>query len=384
MSVQDLGISIVAKTPIWSGNQRTVDANLVRKANAYEHELLANGGYWACSFDFAANKSDIEDWLQNGVGREITVRNEAQTIIWNGVVNVVNINMGALTLVRGPLLDITNQLQVIYQTVTYNTNPPVGGQRQQGGLASNAASQALYGTLHTTLSGGVGNSEEMDQFRDVYIAERAWPATSINFNLGNSGQPSIKLECVGFAQLLDKQPYVQIINSGTENASTKMQNILTANADGLYTDFTRIQANTLQVPQYENDQNTAWSLIKDTVARGDTSDNRWIFRIEDERVPRYAPAPTTVEYTYRSADQEPRLLDLGGSRVLPWNIRPGKWVMVTDLLIGGDLITPLAQDLRTTFIESVRYSSVWGLQLNGSKETRLQQQMNKLGLGGTF
>ena len=236
----------------------------------------------------------------------------------------------------------------------------------------------------TFLSGGVGNSGEMDAFRNVYLAERAWPQTSINFNLTESSEPAVRLECVGYVQLLEKQPYVQIVNSGTENASAKIENVLTANADGLYTDFSNIQTNTIQVPQFENEQNTAWSVIKDTVARGDSSNDRWVFRVEGEQVPYYEPAPTAVEYTYRLAEVEPKIQAVGGGRILPWNVRPGKWVMVTDFLIGGDITDPLALDPRISFIESVRYSSVWGLQLNGSKETRLSQQMAKLGFGGSF
>lgn len=382
--VADSGISIVASTPIWQSSQREIDSNLAKKASGYEHELLANGGYWACNFDLHGSKNDLEGWLRDGVGRDIKVRNEAQELIWKGVVNLVTITMGAVTLVRGPLLEITNQLQVVYQTVSYNTNPPVGGQRQQGGLALNAASQEKYGTLMTFLSGGVGNPDEMDAFRDVYLAERAWPQTSINFNLSDSADPKVRLECVGYAQLLEKYPYVQIVNSGRENASTKIQNILTANPDSLYSDFNKIQTNTLQVPQFENEQNTAWSIIRDVVARGDSSNNRWLFRIEGEQIPHYEPAPTTAEYFYRITDKEPQIQNAAHERIAPWNVRPGKWVQVTDFLIGGDVTDPINLDPRTSFIESVRYSSVWGLQLNGSKETRLAQQMAKLGLGGTF
>lgn len=384
MSVSSLGISISAKASVWQSSQRLAENNLERRTSEYEHEILANGGFWSCRFTFKTSLIQTEEWFRDGVGREIVVRNEAQSVIWEGVVNVVSITAGAVSLQRGPLLDITNQLQVVYQTVSYNTNPPVGGQRQQGGVKQNTDSMALYGTLHTYLSGGVGSSDEMDNFGDNYINERAWPQVSINFNLTDSSEPSVTLECVGYAQLLNKDPYVQIANSGTENASTKIQNVLAANSDSLYTNFGSISTNTIQVPQYENEQNMAWSIIKDVVARGDSSGNRWLFGIEGERIPYYKLAPTAIEYYYKLTDKEPKVTDTAGSRILPWNVKPGKWIMVSDFLIGQSLTDPLALDPRTSFIESVRYSSVWGLQLNGSKDTKLAQQMARLGFAGAI
>lgn len=379
MSMQDLGISITARTPIWGGNQRDVDTQLHRKLTSYSHELLANGGYWAAEMEFAANATFAEDWYQHGVGREIIVRNSAGTIIFQGVVNLVTITAGAVTFKRGLLLEITNELELVYLTAAYNTNPPIGGQRQVTAVVSNPTSQAMYGTLHTTLSGGAGSADEMEHVRDMYLADRAWPPTSIDFNLSSSAVPTVKLEVVGYVQFLDKVPYVQTTNAGTENASTKIQNVLTADPNGFWTDFSHIQTNTLQVPQYENEQNTAWSVIKDVVARGDGS-GRWVFRVEGDQIPYYEAAPTAVEYTYRLTDQEPQI-NRGSERVEPWDVRPGKWIMVTDLLIGADLLD-LEKDPRTSFIESVRYSSVWGMQINGSKDGRLSQQIAKLGLGG--
>lgn len=380
--LSDMGISITARTPIFSGTQRNVDTNLHRELTSYSHELLANGGYWASDIEFAANKPLAEDWLARGVGRDIIVRNSAGTLIFRGVVNVVTATVGGVEFTRGTLLEITNQLQVIYQTVVYQTNPPVGGSRQQGGLKSNAASQDAYGVMHTYLSGGVGNTLEMDAFGDNFINERSQLQSGLLFNLAATAVPTIKLEIIGYVQLMAKYPYVQIVNSGTENASTKIQNILMADPNGLYTDFSKIQVNTTQVPQFENEQADAWEILKDVVARGDGSGNRWVFRIMGDLVPYYEPAPTAVEYTYKIADKEPRLSTKSG-RVDPWDVKPGKWTMVTDWLI-GDAVADLERDPRTSFIESVRYSSVWGLQIDGSKDGRLGQQMAKLGLGGTF
>jgi hypothetical protein len=136
------------------------------------------------------------------------------------------------------------------------------------------------------------------------------------------------------------------------------------------------------VKQYLNDNAAAWSLIQGLVARGDSSDNRYIFGIYNGRVPTYEAIPTDFEYQQRLSDPAQRVETPQGIEVKPWDVTAGKWLFVPDFLIGQVQPTDLRLDPRMIFIESLTYTMPWGLSIQGGKTDKLSQKLAKLGLGG--
>lgn len=376
-------LPISAFQPLIAGNA-LVDDTLGSQVEGYSHEIYANGGYWSAGFTIRDNKSAVEDWFSNGLNRHIEVYNVGRAKIWEGFVNQIKLTMGSLSAVRGPVLDIANRVQVVYQTISYNTVPPIAGNRAVTDVINDTASQAIYGILEETLNGGTGLTAEMAQVAAVYLAENSNPETSQSINIGNSQTPAVQIECLGYVHLFNKYYYTETANGGTETIRAKLQNVMADDPNALFsTDYSMIAANAATVGQYEDDEQKAWSIIKDLVARGDGSNNRYTFGIYNGRRATYAAVPTTIYYEHRIADrgQEVQLASTGAT-VFPWDVTAAQWLFLPDFLIGTSPQADLKLDSRNVFLESVRYTSPWGLELSGGKVSKLPQILAKRGLGG--
>ena len=376
----NMGICIIAKEPLWVGSA-VVDPLISWKAGGYQHETGANGGYLSARFELVDNITALEDWFINGLGRHIEVYSPQLDLIWAGFVNTIRYSIGGVQSTHGPLMDVVNRLAVTYRTITYNTNPPIGGIEAATPQSNNTTSQARFGILEGVLSGGSGTATEMAQVRDTYLAENAWPQVSNNLNLSRANDLSMSIEVLGYWHLLSKY-YYNDNNTGTENASTKIQNIFDADPNGLFTDFNLIEANTLQFAQFDQTNDSrADGLAKGVVVRGDASDNRWLVGVTGQQRPYYKAVPTAVEYYHRLSDPAQWVTLANGSLVYPWDVKPGKWLQIADFLTSDR--TALRQDSRKVFIERVSYTAPWGLSLSGGKAGTINQRLAKLGLGGT-
>lgn len=374
------GLSIVARSPLWSDETAVIDSALGFKASGYSHEIQANGGYWSASIEFADHLPAVWEWLSNGVGRHIDVYGSNLEKIWEGCVNRVRVTAGPVSAESGPLLDIANYVKVVYQTVTYNTNPPVGGQRATSDPTQDTDSQALYGRLEAILNAGTGTAVQMAEIQATYLAEYKNPDRSLKVSTGG-GEPTISLECIGYGQLLSKY-YYDDTGTGTQNASAKLQAVLEADPNGLYTTFSGIETNTTQVSQFDGEERTAWDAIRGIVALGDGSANRSIFGVLEDRIPYYKSIPTTIDYTMQLSDPGQWVLDSAGNRVYPWQVQAGKWLQITDMIPGETGGTSLRTNPRNVFIENVKYSTPWKLSINGGKVGSIGQLLARLGTGG--
>ncbi len=357
--------------------------SLTDQISTYQHTIQAMGGYWMANFAISGDQSLVEDWLESGIGRHVKVYDHALNIMWEGFVNRVIGSVGSLSMVRGPLLDVANRTNLVYSTVDTSTNPPTVGIRARAGIVEDATSQGAYGVLETYLSSGGATPTEATEARNNYLAERKDPKTTQTVVLGRTAEPVMRVECLGYVHWFTKYVYNQTANSGTADLSTKLRNVIGAQLNTIIdTSYNDITTNTIPVKRYENDDKTAWDLLKSLVALGDTADDRYLFGVYADRMPVYEEAPTDIEYLLRLADPEQRVESAAGERVMPWNVLPGKWLMFSDLLIGRIQSTNLRLDPRAMFIESVNYTVPWGLTMLGGDTDKLSQKLAKLGLAG--
>lgn len=379
-----LSLSIVVEQPVWGSD---VDQDITEivsdQINDYGHELAADGGYISADFQINDNQANIEAWLER-LGYDVTAYSDGLDEVFNGFVNEVEVSLGGVTLRVGPLLEISNKVAVTYKTVTYNTNHPVGGVQTTSSYASDTTSQTRYSVLEQIVSGGEGTATEMEQLRDTLLAEMAIPITTQDLNVGRPAEPSVKVSVRGYRDLLDRFFYSNSA-SGTVNLSAKIVDIL-GDSPTVTFNTDRIDTNPLQVPNYAEGEKTGLGMIRDIVAKGDASDNRYTFGIYAGQAAVYEQIPSTVYYTHALGDAEQVIaLEGTGSRVYPWNVKPGRWLMVTDFLVGRGApatVEELRKDPRAIFIESVRYSAPWGISINGGRVGKLNQKLAKLGLGG--
>lgn len=379
----NFALSIIAYQPIWVGSS-VVDDGIAFREDSYSHEILANGGYDKSSFTITDRQTKLEDWYENGLGRHIEIFNESLQKIGEYFVNEVKINLGGFSATRGPLLNVRNRVTAVYQTASYNTNPPIGGVQARTSTANNTDSQGLYGIREITLDVGEGRTQtEAEQVRDTYLQEYKDPETTESLSPGAGSGPNVEVVCLGYYHLLD-YIYSQTASTGTQNLSAKLQAILAADVNSIFsTDYSSITANTLAVPRYDDEESEAWSIIQDLVARGDSSDNRYIFQILNERKAYYNAIPTTFEYQYALSDPQQKIEKYGaGYRIFPWNVEAGRWVLVSDFLVGSTTPPNIRQDKRAIFIESVSFSAAYGLDIKGGKVQSLPQKIARLGMGG--
>jgi hypothetical protein len=352
------------------------------RVDDWQHEIRAVGGYWSGQFTLRDSQERIEEWME-GLGRRIVVQDEAGVVIWEGFVNRVRIGAGPLVVERGPLTDICNSVKVVYSELDDSVNPPVLGDTVFSTAAEDTDSQTLYGEIAKTLAVGGVTQAEAEQTRDTYLVENAYPETTANFSLGGGDAFSVTVECLGYVHWLDLYQYNQEADTGSITLSAKIQDALGADPNGfISTDYSRIETNSLNVPDYEARDLSAWGIIKDLVAKGDSSDNRYNFGIYENRVALYEQIPTSIEYQIRLRDPEQRIENIVGGRVKPWNVLPGKWAYFPDFLIGGRRDYALQEDPRALFIESVIFRTPREVQLNGVKVSTIQQKINRLGLSG--
>ncbi len=382
MSALQEGISVVVKNSIFEDTVILVDDSLALRASGLSTTSQADGGYWSANVQFQASEAEVSDWISQGVGRDITFHNAAGVVVWNGIVNSVSADWGGLSLKSGDFLELANQVTVNYQAVTYNTNPPVGGSKQTVTDAIDLDSQGRYGVQAEVVNAGAGGVTDAEQYRDRFIAERAFPDTSVSFSLQNSNSPSITIECVGYAQLLSR-PLYGTSATGRVNASAKVSSLFALDPNGIFPDTSAIDENTLQVPAFENGEKRLFEVLQSTTALGDASFNRWISGIGAIRKPYYREAVQEVTYTYLLADTEPRIEGKNRSYVFPWDVQAGKWMFLSGVLENLPTMDDFSKDPRYIFIEDVSWSAVWGLDINGGRVFKSSQILAQMGLGGS-
>ena len=375
-------LSAEVKDPLWKSGGGLLFDNLAPDTNSYSHEIAANGGFMSAEFSIPANQVDAESWI-DGLGRHIEVYDESLSLVWAGFVNEIEIVLGQFTVRRGPLLEVDNKVDVNYQTITYNTNGPIGGDPATTGFSSDTDSQDIYAIQENIISGGSIDSTQASELLGTYLAENSLPQTSQDLSLGSgSGEVSVRLSCLGYFHFLKRYYYTQVATAALGNLNTKLETVLTADPNSIFsTDYNKVAANTLQVTTYEDGKANAHDIIMAMVNLGDAADSRYTFGVYDDQRALYAAIPTSHEYEHRLADDAMRILDLAGNEVTPWRVRPSKWLFVSDFLVGSPTPASLREDPRMVFIESVRYNAPYGISISGGKTDKFAQKLARFGLG---
>ena len=393
------GISIVAYNPSINPSAGTyiprfevADGNLISKIQSYSHEKDNEFGYKTISITLGDQRAKLDDWYENGIGRHIEVYNEAGEIIHAGFVNRVTLTSNAMQASRGPLIDICNRCSVMYTPITdTSVSPPLTGAEKSTIIADDVDSQFKYGIIEKVLSGGQllddGTTDEAEDYRDRFLNENREPNTGDKgLSIGNSGDTAIQLEILGYYAWLDLYIY-STITTGTIIVSNKIISAISSDPNGIFsTDYSFIETNNLLTAAYDNENNTAKTVIENLVSRGnDTDDNRRIFGVFERETIKYSTIPDEFEYYYSlsSRDQNIRVYNSGngGQIVRHWNIEPGKWLFISDFLPGRFTdITNKKDDPRAMFIESISFSAPHGVSLNGVGINELPQYLAKLGV----
>jgi hypothetical protein len=346
---------------------------------SWRHETRAMGGYWSATSTQADNLTRAEEWLADGLGRHVEVHDEALNLVWEGFVDSVSIDVGGLNVTRGPLLNVANKVKLLYSTI--DTSDGGFGARASTAYAEDATSQARYGVIHKILSAGGLSQTNAEQIRDTYLAQNKTPETTSRFTLAGQDNVRLSIELLGYVHMQTIYPFASS-TTGNGNLSTRLAAILDDDPNGLFSSANAsIATNTVQVSQWEDDDPMAWEAIKGLVAMGDANDARYLYGVYGGRRVVYEAAPAAYTYRREIAAQGDIETIVGGT-VKPWAVKPGRWLLFPDFLVGRSQPSDLRQDPRAMFIERVVFSLPRGLQLDGSKVSTVEQKIARLGLMG--
>lgn len=377
-------LALIARDPLWTGSDLVIDDDLAFKVDAIQAVWTAIGGYWSLNFSLRANQATIEDWLESGLGRDITLYSPTLLPIWEGAVNQVSGNIGAMSQGRGPLLDAPNRVKTIYSTVDTSVIPPAVGVREDVAFANDTDAQVRNGIIERVISVGGATATTAAQIRDTRLADLAEPKSSETDNLGSATETHVNIECLGYVHWF-KTFVFNSTTTGDQDASAKLQAVITADPNSLLsTDFANIATNTTPVGAWENSDRQAWSIIKGLVALGDVSNNRYVLGVYRDRKIHYNAVPETPKFQRTLADPGQWLELFGsGGQLDPWDVEPGEWTFYTDLFTGRSQPAVLRTDPRYLFIEQGTFDAPWSLVMQGGEVNRGDQLLAKLGLGGT-
>lgn len=384
---QSLGLTIeyyqpAIDLPASYDPEGTYLGTLATEVSSYGHSTGAFGGYLAASLGLQLPRNRVDEWLAYGLNRTIVVYNPNLTRIWEGFVNQVTVNLGPLTVTRGPLLDIGNRVSVNYTQIANTTDarPSTTGQAVTP-IADDPASQLLYGIVERVENGGQLTDADALALRATFLAENAWPAIPEAFSSAAS-EPGVTLECLGHLAKLNTVVFNDA-TAGFVSVSTKLAAILDADPNLLFSSANAdLYLNPLIVPAADEQDRMALAVIQELVALGGAGAARTLWGAYNNRRIAYALAPTTIEYNYALADPGMRITTPPGLLVRPWDVLPGRFCLYTDFLIGATIPGVLRSDPRCQFIEQANFTAPYDLTLDGSRVSTIPQMLAQYGLAG--
>jgi len=136
---------------------------------------------------------------------------------------------------------------------------------------------------------------------------------------------------------------------------------------------------TTLVPAYEDRNRIAWPVIRELLGYGDYLARQYNWGIYADRKVRFEVAPEEIEYLVSVSDVGRGYTTPEGGRVEEYNLLPGKWLLITDVLVGYEAPT-LRRNPRAMFIDAVQYDAESGATLNPGKFGTIKQQLARIGL----
>lgn len=372
-----------ASTYSYNPTGRLITDALEHSITQYGHDMDAEVGFKGAALTIEDNPGQIEDWIDNGLNRHIAVYNPAGDVVFEGFVNSLSANIGPVTYERGPVLDVMTRMLAIYTPVDYSASPPAKGPPMETTAADNEEAQRIYGILEGVLQAGEDTQVGAERARDTQLRDFSAANKASSVNTSGNNQPSVSIDVLGYGARLDRYIYNDATVGGIA-ISDKLGAALDADPNGLFsTERDYLESNPVLVAAEEDDNRTAWTVIKALLPAGMADDRRTFFGIYEGRTPRYWSEPADVRYKFRIADVNQDVLEhAGGTVTQPWDVRPGYWVFLPDFLAGrvGSPVD-LRNDPRVFLIEAVKYTAPYTVEFNGKRFGSIPQLLAKKGLG---
>lgn len=385
-SFEEAGLSVNTADPLWKDARVGELARLTSIISTYWHDVAAVGGFNAAQATFTVDQPAAWQWAQSGLGRHFVVYDEFKSVAWEGFVDRVSIVCGAYAVDIGPLTQMANRVGVIFnERVVGEAGEPIVVPGQRLALIEDTDSQDKYGIWEKWYTAGECSRARAEQIQEAALQEGKYPETSERGGAAAATGATVSLMCLGYHAMFQAYPHTEATGL-TVTATAKLQEIMASDPNGIFsTDYSHMEANAALVGKYEGADTDAWAMVKGVVAQGGGADDlRWAFGIYADRKARYWQMPDQVHYEGRTDQPIPQRL--GGGKLHPWRVWPGRWVFYLDVLVGKSDPRTLAErksDVRYEFLESVRFDAPYQFNHQGGKVGRLPQMLGQMGLAGT-
>lgn len=387
-----IGSIVIDKSPVITAG-KNVDRTLHSgQWQNYRHEIRSMGGYWSCGFSISGSVEELRDLMLHDLLAHVETFSADGTKAWEGFINGFVFNFSNMR-VRFSLDGVANKVWARYlsaagledvgvvaqdydaeQVARLAPDMSGAGATTRTGTQSDTTSQARYGIREHVLSGGIMAVGVAVDLITNYLNSYAYPQPTIEF-VNQNVDPRIatlEFECLGYWHTLYWRRFNQT-SGGNENVSTQIDAAITA--VGQFIASTDVETNTMQIPVDNDIDRKAADVILDVARLGDTSNNRYLVGVYDDRELIYEQQgdPTdSADYHRRLGDKT--VYDKGQAPILDSSIMPGKWLRAEGVFpFSVDEYSDLRDDPSVVFIESVRYDESKGLELLGVRQTMIDQ-----------
>ena len=398
------GLAVMLWKPriVWDGSAITTyepHGAFVRRIatgglEGYSHTIQRVGGFDKASFGLTESvQTDAEWWLSDSVGLHVEVLDRSNTIVWEGFIDEVSTTIGSLTIRRGPVTAIGNDVVVTYeQTEQGYSSVPVSRNRVTTAPTYHDESIRLYGLRRKELATGSVASTAAIALGLGWVQSNALPryTQAYTFERGGAKTFPITVSCLGYSQMLN-YAYENIPVGATgiqaQTITAKIGAILDADPNGLFSSANAdIATNALAVDMEESAGRDAWSLLKALNSYGMATGNSTSLGVYEGRKVVYSEMTATSDEYIEEAMGEllgPPSVALNGTTPIPhWLVRPGKFMRYSDIFVGYQPIETLGQDPRRMLIEAVTFTWPDDLSISSGRLDTPMEALNSRGLGG--
>lgn len=349
----------------------------------YTHIVMAVGGFDSASFSLGGTADYLKDWYDDGLSRRIVAYNPEGVPIWEGFVNRLNLSAGTLKKTKS-VEGMYNRVYMRYNPLITSVSPPL--EKSPVTLVlSDDESQDKWGVKSVVIPGGGRTDTTAFNWGRTVLRERKEPNTGEDVSTSAGGGYSLDVECLGYYHTLKWIPYTSTVG-GSIQAHQVIQDILryynTVNGGWISQDFGLMDYSFALARRGYSDLPDCWSVIESIINAGGAGGERWVGGIYQNRQMIFKAAEAidglySDEYQlYRSlSDQGQFVYDVAtGTEIKPWDMTPDKVLHTIDVNVGG------TRDLM--YIEQVRFSEPYSLELVGGDDQRLAIFLSQRGLPG--
>lgn len=357
-AVLTLGDSLI------STQQSNFGGEITKQAwqGGYTRETLAAIGDHRATFDLFGSRRDLLYWFDNALGAHFLEK-------WAGATTYAGM-VYTLRLVF-PRYVLTRSFEGMFNQIAIRYAPDSKTAEADTAFLTDDDSVALYGNKSLIVPAGVYmSSTAAAQYRLNLLTLLAWPKARImEMDTGVArGRARLEVETRGYGHTLTWR-YYQHDNS--ETLSDVDGEITATLGTPDYVTIGEIATNTLQVPEdtINEDSVVTWDRLKGLIAIGGSAGEYMLGGCFQGSTFTYKAANmATATYDQELENRAVAAFDPGSKSIVePAMVQPGGIIFVRDVLDGRPVDSPLLNDPRSTFIESVVYSRN-GVAIRGSRD----------------